>query len=208
MVYFRKFSSGKNKLLILFPTYVGTFFFTKKVISKTIIFVTDTCEDSFENTPVIYRWDDESNGEIYTDRPNQENDTQTPDNEQPEDILNQSSIGLYVVENGKEYPLLPISQRKSLFEPNPSVKLSFRAATSTSNLAAASNSSLTKTASSILASKEETVISRPIMIKSQEKRNISIEPPIKSASVPYIMEEQEVLQNIDLVAKIKTKFVA
>ena len=46
------------------------------------------------------------------------------------------------------------------------------------------------------------------MIKSHEKRNISIEPPIKSASVPYMMEEQEVLQNIDLVAKIKTKFVA
>ena len=169
--------------------------------------LTDICEDSFGNTPVIYRWDDESNGEIYTDRPNQENDTQTPNNEQPEDILNQSSIGLYVVENGKEYPLLPISQRKSLFEPNPSVKLSFRAATSTSNIAA-SNTSLTKTASSILASKEEKVISRPIIIKSQEKRNISIEPPIKSASVPYIMEEQEILQNIDLVAKIKTKFVA
>ena len=184
-----------------------THFSKKGVIFQRITFVTDICEDSFENTPVIYRWDDESNGEIYTDRPNQDqNDTQDANNEQPEDILNHSSVGLYVVENGKEYPLLPISQRKSLFEPNPSVKLSFRAATSTSNLAD-SNTSLTKTAS-IVASKEERVITRPIMMKSQEKRNAIIEPPIKSASVPYIMEEQEVLQNIDLVAKIKTKFVA
>ena len=66
--------------------------------------------------PVVYRWDDESNGEIYTDRsleisPPIEN---TDSNEG--EISTDSSIGLYVVENGKEYPLIPLKERKSMFE--------------------------------------------------------------------------------------------
>ena len=51
------------------------------------------------NPPVVYRWDDESNGEIYTDKPildeNLDNETTTSVSD---------SIGLYVVENGREYP--------------------------------------------------------------------------------------------------------
>ena len=73
--------------------------------------------------PVIYRWDDESNGEIYTDRTlaatggggvaNNEDDEDIEHNDLTENESSlsnpgSSSIGLYVVENGKEYPLLPI----------------------------------------------------------------------------------------------------
>ena len=32
------------------------------------------------------------------------------------EISTDSSIGLYVVENGKEYPLIPLKERKSMFE--------------------------------------------------------------------------------------------
>ena len=62
----------------------------------------------------MYRWDDESNGEIYTDRQN-ENSVMV----QNDETSDESTIGLYVVENGKEYPLIPLRQRKSLFEANP-----------------------------------------------------------------------------------------
>ena len=77
--------------------------------------------------PVIYRWDDESNGEIYTDRTlaatgtgnaagndadedniEHNNIDLTENNENSSNNPGSSSIGLYVVENGKEYPLLPI----------------------------------------------------------------------------------------------------
>ena len=54
-------------------------------------------------------------------------------------------------------------------------------------------------------------ITKPVMMKKShlaEQRNVIIEPPVKSSSIPYILEEQEILQNIDLVSKIKTKFVS
>ena len=50
-----------------------------------------------------YRWEDESNGEIYTDMPL----------DQGEEV---KELPLYVVENGQEFPLLPLSQRKTNFE--------------------------------------------------------------------------------------------
>ena len=50
-----------------------------------------------------YRWEDESNGEIYTDMPL----------DQGEEM---KDLPLYVVENGQEFPLLPLSQRKTSFE--------------------------------------------------------------------------------------------
>ena len=50
-----------------------------------------------------YRWEDESNGEIYTDMPLDEGEEM-------------KHLPLYVVENGQEFPLLPLSQRKTSFE--------------------------------------------------------------------------------------------
>jgi hypothetical protein len=68
---------------------------------------------------LTYRWDDENNGEIYTEKAkdsvthmsgngNQMDLTQSVD----EDGKNP----LYVVENGKEYRLVPLQQRRKLFE--------------------------------------------------------------------------------------------
>ena len=130
-------------------------------------------------TPVVYRWDDESNGEIYTDKPIiDENVNETTEN----------SIGLYVVENGREYPLVPLKFRKSLFEPNPLSKISFKAAKNVAKLHS------------------------PVPVEEKKIEPIEtievIEPKevVKSSVMPYIIEEQDVLQNINLVSKIKTKF--
>ena len=63
-------------------------------------------------------------------------------------------------------------------------------------------------------SKDEIITKKPVMMKksshllAEYQRNVIIEPPVKSSSIPYILEEQEILQNIDLVSKIKTKFVS
>ena len=49
-------------------------------------------------------------------------------NENPESTEGEttdSSIGLYVVENGKEYPLIPLKERKSMFESSNQVKSFF-----------------------------------------------------------------------------------
>ena len=133
-----------------------------------------------------------------------------------------SSIGLYVVENGKEYPLLPISQRKSLFESNPSVTLSYKVSQPINNI---QNSVKPKFEIKNVSSapplmqakiKKDEIITKPVMMKKssshlaekQRNNNVRIEPPVKSSSIPYILEEQEILQNIDLVSKIKTKFVS
>ena len=185
-----------------------------------------------QKSPIIYRWDDESNGEIYTDRPNNCNVSNDTLNEndftQTNEIINSNSIGLYVVENGKEYPLLPISQRKSLFEANPSVKLNYKmvhipstTSVSTSNinkmpkefnLGRGSNLGPPAQQSNALptelsANKDEFVTKPTKTPMEQQHKNRNLEPPVKSSSVPYILEEQEILQKIDLVSKIKTKFV-
>ena len=143
--------------------------------------------------PVVYRWDDESNGEIYTDKPildeNLDNETTTSVSD---------SIGLYVVENGREYPLVPLKERKSLFE--------------------------NKTSTSISKVLHHASVVKPIVkeikvtaeIQDEVKMDIAEFEPrktlkkktevVKSSAMPYIIEEQEVLQNINLVSRIKTKF--
>lgn len=65
----------------------------------------NTADQSHAKPKVVsaYRWEDESNGEIYTDMPV----------DQGEEMKH---LPLYVVENGQEFPLLPLSQRKTHFE--------------------------------------------------------------------------------------------
>ena len=62
-------------------------------------------QNSQEKPKIVsaYRWEDESNGEIYTDMPL----------DQGEEMKH---LPLYVVENGQEFPLVPLSQRKTSFE--------------------------------------------------------------------------------------------
>jgi hypothetical protein len=75
------------------------------------------------NPPVVvYRWDDESNGEIYTDRSLELTASPIENTDSNEGETTDSSIGLYVVENGKEYPLIPLKERKSMFESANQVK--------------------------------------------------------------------------------------
>ena len=71
---------------------------------------------------VVYRWDDESNGEIYTDRSLELTASPIENTDSNEGETTDSSIGLYVVENGKEYPLIPLKERKSMFESANQVK--------------------------------------------------------------------------------------
>jgi hypothetical protein len=47
-----------------------------------------------------YSWHDDSNGEIYNDS----------------SAVNDPDDPLYVVENGKEFPLTPVSKRRSFFQ--------------------------------------------------------------------------------------------
>jgi len=149
--------------------------------------------------PVVYRWDDESNGEIYTDKPildeNLDNETTTSVSD---------SIGLYVVENGREYPLVPLKERKSLFENK----------TSTSISKVLHHASVVKPIVKEIKVKAEiqdevkmdTVEIEPRKtLKKKTEETLKTEV-VKSSAMPYIIEEQEVLQNINLVSRIKTKF--
>ena len=138
--------------------------------------------------PVVYRWDDESNGEIYTDKPildeNLDNETTTSVSD---------SIGLYVVENGREYPLVPLKERKSLFENK----------TSTSISKVLHHASVVKPIVKEIKVKAE--IQDEVKMDTVETLKKKTEV-VKSSAMPYIIEEQEVLQNINLVSRIKTKF--
>jgi len=142
------------------------------------------------NPPVVYRWDDESNGEIYTDKPildeNLDNETTTSVSD---------SIGLYVVENGREYPLVPLKERKSLFENKTSI------------------SKVLHHASVVKPIVKEIKVKAEIQdevkmdtVEIEPRKTLKKTEVVKSSAMPYIIEEQEVLQNINLVSRIKTKF--
>jgi hypothetical protein len=60
---------------------------------------------SFIKLLKLFRWDDESNGEIYTDRLVVKSD-----------VVDDVDNPLYVVENGREYRLMTLKQRRKLFE--------------------------------------------------------------------------------------------
>jgi hypothetical protein len=143
---------------------------------------------TFEDHPnltnnAVYRWDDESNGEIYTDRPMSKS-MPILDEQQPDDDTPDFSIGLYVVENGKEYPLVPLSQRKSMFEPNSSVRISYKSVQA--------SPMLTKSPAEI-----KTVVAKKT---SKPTNGLPQDEPVKSSNVPYILEEQAILQNINVVS--------
>ena len=105
---------------------------------------------------------------------------------------------MYVVENGREYPLVSLKERKSLFENK----------TSTSISKVLHHASVVKPIVKEIKVKAE--------IQDEVKMDtVEIEPRktpkkktevVKSSAMPYIIEEQEVLQNINLVSRIKTKF--
>ena len=101
------------------------------------------------------------------------------------------SIGLYVVENGREYPLVPLKERKSLFENKTSISKVLH------------HASVVKPIVKEIKVKAE--IQDEVKMDTVETLKKKTEV-VKSSAMPYIIEEQEVLQNINLVSRIKTKF--
>ena len=164
------------------------------------------------STPVVYRWDDESNGEIYTDRSLEL--TQPIENATTTDVESEttdSSIGLYVVENGKEYPLIPLRERKSMFESANQVKISYKIATAAVTTIVKKETLQEKSsAAGVVTAKPCNIIETKENVVGVEQANqhhqVCKEAPIKSSTVPYIQEEEEILKNINLVSKIKPKF--
>ena len=122
------------------------------------------------NNKVIptYSWNDESNGEIYNE---------------------DSNRIMYVVENGKEFPLQSLSKRKLLFL-NEEDKKNFN--------------TLKPVAKKEIISDEQHEYIRDDFIGEDEDE--PSEDVVKSSHVPYIEEEQNVLSNINLVKAMKEKF--
>ena len=137
-----------------------------------------------------YRWDDESNGEIYTDIPIDPN----------EDM---KDVPLYVVENGHEFPLAPIKLRKSQFElvsPKPySSKRKFVVPDLNH-----SEYKLRETQTSPETAFKSSTTGQPTTEKSGRPKEIL--KPIKSDSTPYILQEEQILKNINVVGIFKSKF--
>ena len=111
---------------------------------------------------------EDSAGEIYTGQ-----------------IVPGQDFNLFVVENGTEVPLTPLSQRKSLFERPGSERRRWEC------------------------SQPARSWERPVVEKEREETNSESLPTelVKSSSKSYIEEEQDVLQNINVVRRVKMKFL-
>lgn len=145
------------------------------------------------NVLATYRWDDESNGEIYNDKKKVTEDTP-----------------LYVVENGKEFPLTPVSKRKSFFMSSeqlatnkmPNDILMSQPIIVHPKLKREEDEKeceLSSSSSSLDEDEDES-------LQSREEESVDNQT-IKSSQKPYIQEEQEVLASINVVKKMKKKFL-
>ena len=185
-----------------------------------------------------YRWDDESNGEIYTERTlevaDDDDDTELTVNN--DDNVTASSNPLYVVENGKEYRLVPLKQRRKLFEHLNDVDKSENAGKLKSpnfddfekvrHKKTSSDDKRESVANGITNSKEikTTSLNNNGVMKNKDNKNIvdvdkeesvgktdenveKKDETVKSLNVPYIVEEQEILQNINIVKSVKNMFL-
>ena len=185
-----------------------------------------------------YRWDDESNGEIYTERTlevaDDDDDTELTVNN--DDNVTASSNPLYVVENGKEYRLVPLKQRRKLFEHLNDVDKSENAGKLKSpnfedfekvrHKKTSSDDKRESVANGITKSKEikTTSLNNNGVMKNKDNKNIvdvdkeesvgktdenveKKDETVKSLNVPYIVEEQEILQNINIVKSVKNMFL-
>merc|ERR1712192_238220 len=113
---------------------------------------------------------EDSAGEIYTGPP-----------------LPGQDFHLFVVENGTEVPLTPLSQRKSLFErPGSEGRRGWEEGQQTRSW------------------------EKPAMVVGKVEKNSSESLPtelVRSPSRSYIEEEQDVLQNINVVRRVKMRFL-
>ena len=112
---------------------------------------------------------EDSAGEIYTGPP-----------------LPGQDFHLFVVENGTEVPLTPLSQRKSLFErPDSEGRRGWEGNQQTRSW------------------------EKPVVVGNVEKNSSDSLPTelVRSSSRSYIEEEQDVLQNINVVRRVKMRFL-
>ena len=114
---------------------------------------------------------EDSAGEIYTGPPQPGQD-----------------FHLFVVENGTEVPLTPLSQRKSLFErPGSEGRRGWEGSQQTRSW------------------------EKPVVVVGKVEENSSSESLptelVRSSSRSYIEEEQDVLQNINVVRRVKMRFL-
>ena len=139
-----------------------------------------------------YHWDDESNGEIYAD---------TPINPCEE----MKGVPLYVMENGLEFPLEPIKQRKSKFEKFVTPKPEPRNNSPMSTESTPERESPDPPQPELERGSESG--HRPwCAILSDLTQVPSSSEPIKSDSSPYILQEEEVLKSINVVGMYRSKF--
>jgi len=159
----------------------------------------------------LYRWDDESNGEIYTERTTEKIETGPNTN----DVM--SDNPLYVVENGREYRLVPLKQRRRLFEllngkkdDSSSVGKKDKTKTKSEQKKIEKAVGNNKSSSSDRRENENGIKTKVKVDKNLEEKEVktnSSGQTVKSLNVPYIVEEQEILQNIHIVKSVKNIFL-
>ena len=158
----------------------------------------------------LYRWDDESNGEIYTERTTEKIETGPNTN----DVM--SDNPLYVVENGREYRLVPLKQRRRLFEllngkkDDLSVGKKDKTKTKSEQKKIEKAVGNNKSSSSDRRENENGIKTKVKVDKNLEEKEVktnSSGQTVKSLNVPYIVEEQEILQNIHIVKSVKNIFL-
>lgn len=139
--------------------------------------------------PNVVKWDDDTNGEIYTERMS----THLADADaNVVNVVNGNGDAvhpLYVVENGKEYRLVTLQERRQMFEPRRKKPVS-------------------KPKQDIHIERiSEPVVPEETVPVVPEEVPAPAEEPIKCQNLPYILEEQEVLQNIHIVKNIRNMFI-
>ena len=136
--------------------------------------------------PNVVKWDDDTNGEIYTERMSThlaDADTNVVN------VVNGDAVHpLYVVENGKEYRLVTLQERRQMFEPRRKKPVS-------------------KPKQDIPVERVPEPDPEEIVPVVPEEVPAPAEEPIKCQNLPYILEEQEVLQNIHIVKNIRNMFI-
>ena len=140
-----------------------------------------------------YKWEDESNGEIYTDVPLTASASEVTTRDVP----------LYVVENGLEFPLAPIKQRRSQFEMVVPPRELRQCSPNVRRHHMGTQPDVTSRVVDV-DSPTDTGASYSDLVAAAEA--LPAEPVVKSETAPYIMQEQEVLKNINIVGMFKSKF--
>ena len=143
--------------------------------------------------PGVIRWDDDTNGEIYTERML----THLVDVDADAGVNGGAVHPLYVVENGKEYRLVSLQERRQMFEPR-RTKLKMKA----------KQDIVVEQVPEPVPELVPELVPEPVApVAPMVPEDVAPQEPIKCQNLPYIVEEQEVLQNIHIVKNIRNMFI-